>query len=418
MPGKRASCSGRATIARNLARGLGGGLGADDGEVRMADKNFTLTATVATLIIGVISGFIPALQSTLLPQLVEEGRLTLAELGQVAMAEAVGTLLAVSLATAMLKPEKLRLHVFAAAIAGLLLDLATAHLSGMEIIAARFAHGLCAGILLWVWVGLLTRIDNPARWIAIYVTAQAATLLVLSSFFAATLLPWGGAMAGFGAVALLYALMAALAPIVPARFAALTQSGGSIMPDRAGWIGLTAVFCQLAAILALWVYIKPFGKQIGLDDATTGLAVSVALGSQILAGLIATAIAGRVRPPVLLVAVSVASVAAVGALFVAGSALPFIAAATVFAFLWMLAPPFHMPYLIEIDPTRRAAIHMATAQLVGVAAGPAIASAAVGPDDVGGALIASAVLYGLAGLIIAATALRRRGAMASAAATG
>lgn len=375
----------------------------------MGEATFARPAIIAVLIIGVISGFIPALQGVLLPQLVEEGRLGMAELGQVAMAEAMGTLIAVSLANAFLKPERLRLLVGAAALIGLLLDVMTARLSGGEILVVRFAHGLCAGVLLWLWVGLLTRIANPGRWVAIYVTAQASTLLVLSYLFATTVLPWGGAMAGFVVVAALYGLMGVLALFVPPYFAPLDQAGGSIMPDRVGWVALFAVFAHLAAILALWVYIKPYGQQIGLDDATIGLAISVALGSQILAGLLATGLAGRVHAGRMLVFVSLASIGALVLLGMAHTALPFIIGTTAFAFFWMLGPPFHMPFLIDVDPSRRSAIHMATAQLVGVAAGPAIASAMITDIDVSGALLAAAVFYAAGGAIIAALGRRPYG---------
>jgi hypothetical protein len=376
----------------------------------MTSHTFSRSASLTMLVIGVISGIIPALQGTLLPQLVKEGQLTLAELGQVAMVEAVGTLIAVSVANAMLKPERLRLYVIATAIIGLLLDLATAKLTGGGILAARFVHGLCAGVLLWVWVGFLTRADNPGRWVAIYVTVQAATLLVLSAWFSTTLLPTGGAFAGFAVLAAFYGVMGLLAAFVPSRFDPLGHGDGSVMPDMKGWIGLFAVFTQLAAILALWVYLKPYGKQIGLSDDVTGLAVSVAMGSQIIAGLLATVMAGRVRAAPLIVFVAVGSVGAVAALAFAQEAVPFIVATTAFAFLWMLGPPFHMPYLIDIDPSRRSALHMTTAQLLGVAAGPAIASVAVSDTNVTSALIVAAGLYALGGLIIAGTALRSHAA--------
>lgn len=131
------------------------------------ENSFRTSAVLATLAIGIISGMIPALQGSLLPQLVEEGRLTLAGIGQVAMAEATGTLVAIMLANAAFKPDYLRLTVITVATAGGLLDLATATLSGPQIILARFAHGLCAGILLWVWIGMLTRAQNPARLMAL-----------------------------------------------------------------------------------------------------------------------------------------------------------------------------------------------------------------------------------------------------------
>jgi MFS transporter, DHA1 family, inner membrane transport protein len=362
--------------------------------------DFSRSAVLATLAIGIISGIVPALQSSLLPQLVVEGRLTLSGLGQVAMAEAAGTLVAIMLATALLRPDRLRLIVIVAAVAGLLLDLATAKLLGMQIAMARFAHGLCAGVLLWVWIGMLTRVENPARLIALYITIQASLLLALSSFFATTLLAWGGAMAGFSALASLYGLMAILAFGVPERFAPLVEDGGSIMPDKAGWIGLTVVFLQLAAILALWVYIKPLGKQIGLSETATGMAVAIALGSQIFAGVAATAVAGRVRAPIALIFIASISAGVTAALGLASSALVFTAATTVFTFLWMFAPPFQMPYLIEIDPSRRAAVHMATAQLMGIAAGPALASLAVSQGDVRGALAVSAGLYLASALLV------------------
>jgi len=108
---------------------------------RSAAQAFARPAAIAMLVIAIISGFIPALQGILLPQLVSEGRLSLAELGRVAMAEAIGTLVAVLLATALLTPKHLRWIIAASAVLGLLLDLATAQLHGGEILAARFAHG-------------------------------------------------------------------------------------------------------------------------------------------------------------------------------------------------------------------------------------------------------------------------------------
>lgn len=151
-------------------------------------------STLANTAMGVISGIIPALQGILLPQLVQEGRLTIAELGQVATAEAAATLLAISVANAWFKFERLRYLVLAAALIGLTVDLATSHLTGHVILVLRFIHGLRAGIVMWVWVGFLIRSDNPGRWVAIYVTVQATTLLALSSWFSATLLPISGAV--------------------------------------------------------------------------------------------------------------------------------------------------------------------------------------------------------------------------------
>jgi len=366
-----------------------------------ATQIFSRSGALATLVIAIISGFIPTLQGTLLPQLVAEGRLTLAALGQVAMAEAMGTLVSIALATAFLPPKRLRLITAVAAAIGLGLDLLTAHLQGGEIVAARFGHGLCAGLLMWLWVGFLTRSANPARWIAAYVTCQAATVMLLSYWFTSALLPWGGALAGFIVVAVLYGVLLLLSVLVPQEFAPLMKDGGSIIPGLKGWIGLFVAFCQVAAILALWVYIKPIGQSMGLSDDAVGFAVTLALGSQILAGLCASTVAGRASPSALLVGVSVLSVLAVVVLALAGAdRIAFTLAIVAFGFLWIFSTPFLMPYLIDVDPTRRAAVHMSTAALVGVAVGPAMASFAVSQSGVTGALWVAGLLYGLTALVI------------------
>ena len=322
------------------------------------------------------------------------------------MAEAIGTLLAVSIASTMLKPRHLELYVLASAVIGLALDLTTARLTGHTILATRFAHGLCAGILLWIWVGFLTRCNNPGRWVAIYVMAQAAILLLLSSWFFSSLLPQGGANAGFAMVAGLYGLIALLTVVTPRHFEPIAHDSTPVRPSRTGLIGLFAIFTLMAAIFATWVYLKPYGQQIGLDEATTGFAVSGAMGAQIASGLIATVLAGRVRNALMLLFVVAASIASLAFLLTAHSAFTFVVGTAGFAFFWMLGSPFYMPYLIDIDPSRRSALHMTTSQLLGVAAGPAIASMAVDGETVTGALIVAAALYAFGALIVASTAVR------------
>jgi predicted MFS family arabinose efflux permease len=158
----------------------------------------------------------------------------------------------------------------------------------------------------------------------------------------------------------------------------------------------------------LWVYVKPYGAQIGLNEATTGFAVSVAMGVQIVAGLLAIVLTGRVRGATMILFVAAASIASLALLLTAQSATAFIIGTAAFALLWMLVSPFHMPYLIDIDPSRRSALHATTSQLLGVAAGPALASMAVEGENVTGALIVAALLYGVSALIVVSIALRQK----------
>jgi DHA1 family inner membrane transport protein len=364
-------------------------------------QQFPRSAEITLLVISIVSGFIPTLQGLLLPQMVSEGRLALAQLGQVAMAEAIGTLVALALVNAFLKPRRLRWVTAGAAIFGMMIDLATTRLEGGEIAVARFGHGLCAGLLLWVWIGFLTRSKNPGRWIGLFFAVESATVMLLSYWFNSTLLPWGGATAGYVVVAILYGTLFLLARLVPSHFAPLLQRGQSIVPDFKGWVGLGVVFCQVGAIIAMWIYLKPQGQQAGFSDAVIGLAMTLALGSQVFAGVIGAAVAGRVSSRLVLVVIAALSAAVVITLTVPGiSSITFTMAVIVFAFLWAFGPPFQMMYLIDIDQTRRASMHISTASLVGVVVGPALASFAVSQNGVIGASWVAVGLYGLAGLSV------------------
>jgi DHA1 family inner membrane transport protein len=366
-----------------------------------APQHFPRSAEFTVLVISVISGFIPTLQGLLLPQLVSEGRLTLAALGQVAMAEAIGTLIALASANAFFKPKHLRWVTAGAALIGMAIDLATPHLQGYGIAAARLVHGLCAGLLAWIWIGFLTRTENPGRWVGLFFAVESATVMILSYWFNAVLVPWGGSTAGYTVVAALYGSLFLLAWWVPTEFTRLLQNGGSIMPDLKGWIGLGVVFCQVGAIIAMWIYMKPQGLHAGFSDAVIGLAMTLALGSQIFAGVFSATIAGRVSSRSVLVAVAALSAAAIITLNLPGISNPvFTVAVILFAFLWAFAPPFQMMYLIEIDHSRRAAMHISTASLMGVVVGPALAAFAVSQNGVIGALWVAVGLYGLTALAV------------------
>jgi hypothetical protein len=375
----------------------------------MSYQRFGLAATLAMLLIGVVAGMIPALQGLLLPQLAREGRLTLPEIGQVAMAEALGTLIAITLANAKLRPHRLRRFAAAVGIATVMLNLLTPHLTGMEIMAARFAHGLCAGILLWMWVGFLTRSANPGRLVAFDVALQAGIIASLAALFSASIIPHYGAMGAFTVVAGIYGVIGLLTTLIPHEFDPLPGNSGTVLPTFRGFIALITVFALVSAIVATWVYLKPHGEQIGLTAERTNMAISTALTCKVIAALLMTAIAGYLRPTITLLSVVPASIVTLFVLLSARSPIVFTSGVAVFVFLWMFTTPLLMPYLITVDPTRRSAIHIGTAQLLGAAAGPAMASQAVSIGGTPAALMLAAALYGLGILAIIVTTLSTRG---------
>lgn len=374
----------------------------------MTFQRFTPAATTALLLIGVVAGMVPALQGLLLPELAREGRLTLPELGRVAMAEALGTLAAIAYANARLGTRHLRIFTICVTLIGAAIDLTTPHLAGTGIIVARFLHGLCSGSLLWMWTSFLTRNANPGRLVAFDVALQAAIIAAMASWFSATIIPQHGSLGAFTVYAAVYAGIGAMALLIPDEFDPLPGHSGSVRPTETGLVGLFAVFALVSAIVGTWVYLKPFGEKIGLTADQANLAISVALGCKVGASLLMTVIAGRLRPTRTLVLMSGGSIAALAFLLMIEGPVKFTTGAAVFAFLWMCTTPLLMPFLIEIDPTRRSAVHIGTAQLLGAASGPALASVAVSFGDASTALMMTTSLYLLGGAVMLFCQRRQR----------
>lgn len=128
-----------------------------------------------------------------------------------------------------------------------------------------------------------------------------------------------------------------------------------------------------------------------------GLAVAVALGMQVAGGAAATLAARRWRRPgIVLLAVGALNGGILAILFGPPQAALFMGAVAVFGFLWLFALPFQTLLLIQLDPTRRAAMQLGTAQLLGSSFGPLVASFVVSNDEVRGAVGLSAALLVLA----------------------
>ncbi|MDI1364247.1 MAG: hypothetical protein PSX79_05175, partial [bacterium] len=91
----------------------------------------------------------------------------------------------------------------------------------------------------------------------------------------------------------------------------------------------------------------------------------------------------------------------------------FIACVAAFGFLWLFALPFQTLLLIRLDPTRRAAMLLGAAQLLGSSAGPLAASLVVGDGEVRRALILSGVCLAAALTLISLLASKARTLAAS-----
>lgn len=359
------------------------------------------------LLVGVCGVMIAGLQPLLLGTLAQEGRITAAQLGHAATAELLLMGIASAYAGARWKAERLRAIGVISALALAALNVATIWANGETITLIRALAGVPSGVLIWITIAMIARSPTPERWSGIYLTIQTLAQFVLAAALTAWVISRTGANGGFVALAVLSVISAVAALALPNRFAPLVaDSSASNMPNAPGFVALAATFLWMAFIVGVWVYAEPLSRQAGHAPTVAGVAVSLSLAFQVLGGVVATVLAGRVRwfPALMLCAVIY-----VGCLL-AFAALPseslYLATSSVFGFLWMFSLPFFVPMVIAADPTRRAALLVGGAELAGGSLGPLFASFVVTDVDVRGSLGFGA--FALVVTIAIAFALHRR----------
>lgn len=355
-------------------------------------------AIAACLILGSIALLMLGLQPLLLGSLAEAGRLDVAEVGYAATSELLAIGIVSALAGMLLKPHRLRLMSIAACLVLAAANFGTIYVDGMGIVLLRAVAGSASGLLVWVAVNLITRGQSPERLSGIFVTLQTLMQFALAATLPVTLLPIYGANVGLFALGSFSVLAIACTFFIPDRFEPLpkTEETTSTALPISGIVALLVVFLYLAAIVGLWVYIERVGVLAGVSPQTAGLAVAVALAAQVVGGFAATALAGRVNAVFAFIACGLANIALVGVFALQPGATVYLLSVAAFGFIWLFALPFQVPLLIEADPSRRSAMLMAGAQLLGCSAGPMLTSAVATDHDMSGVLDVTAVVFVLA----------------------
>lgn len=343
--------------------------------------------------VAITVGCLPALMPILLGALLEEHRISPDEVGQIATAEALGRVLANLVAGAMLRPVRLRGIAAAASAVIIASSFAIIFADPNAILLARFLNGIAAGMILWLLIGLMARVNQPGQMFALYVAIQSVVTFILSSLLTTHIVPNWGSSGGYLALAMLGTIPLVLSVLVPRQYPRHPQHAATGMPSPLGLIGLGAVFLFMAGIFAFWVYVGAIAQQAGHSPANASQAINYAIGIQIMAGLTAMRLADRWNGAV---------TTALTALALAGCALMLLYVPQMWslyfstgavAFLWMFTPAFHLPMLLHLDRTGKAAIYSGSAQLGGIAAGPVLASTFVQRDDFTGAVATSVALF-------------------------
>ena len=378
---------------------------ADDHRVaEVAGPAFTPTEAAAAIALGLLALLIAGLMGLLLAALVEEGRLTAAGIGLTAMLEALATGLVTSIAGITLKPVRLRSVAAVAAVVLVALDLATVRTSGTGVMIVRALAGLPEGVLLWISIGFISRTATPERWAAVLFTGMGLTQLMAAAALSAVVLPRFGANGGYVALAAAMLLALPVAALLPHRLGAVAGTGteASGAPPPRGWVALAGTLSMAAALTAVAVYVIPLARQAGLSVGVGRTAITVALACQMAGGLLATALAGRVRYIVVFWVCAAVFVATWGVYAMHPPAWLFVAMTGLSGLAAFVAGPFLVPMTVEADPSRRAAMQSGAVQLLAGAFGPLLASLMVSDRNVHGVLILGVALQAV-GLAVATT---------------
>ncbi|HET6971796.1 MAG TPA: MFS transporter, partial [Phenylobacterium sp.] len=339
----------------------------------------TRLQSVAVMFVGVVGIMIAGLQPQLLGALAQEGRLDPAQLGHAATAELLAMGLAAGGAGIALKPRRLGLIGLVAGLALAVADVVTTRLSGEAVTVARAAAGAPSGVLMWLTLSVIARAPRPERWAGVYLTVQTLAQFLLATALTALVIPRMGANGGWLALAGLGGLAGVAALAAPQQLADLSHAehGPSGLPPARGFVALAAAFLFLAFIIGVWVYAEPLSRQAGHAPAVVGAAVSISLACQVAGGAAATVLAGRLPWFWTLLGCTAIDLAILALFATLPSAPVFLAASGLFGFVWLFMTPFMTPMTIEADPSRRAAVLLGGAQLLGGSLGPLMASLVV-----------------------------------------
>ena len=351
---------------------------------------------------GVVSLLFAGVLPALLGALGDEHRLSAEGFGWVAAFEALTMGAATSLSGMLLPAKRLRLVAILATILLAATDFAGIGASGTAVLLLRGLAGIAEGILLWITVGMIARTETPEWWAGVFFTASTSAQLLLALLFAFFVIGHFGADGGFialGAATLLGVIGVASCPD---RYGPLPGGDGATgAPPFRGWVALLATLVYTAASGAVGIYLQPLAHQAGLSADVARTALWTSLAAQIAGAMTATALAGRVRYFSAFVAGSLVFLATWAVFAMHPPASVFVLANTAAGFAAVFVAPFLVPMTIEADPSRRAAMQSAGAQLLAGALGPLASARLVSDNDVHGAL-ALGTIFLLVGVLLIA----------------
>ena len=366
-----------------------------------------LSAIAASMVIGAVALMILGVQPVLLGALVEEHRLTDAQLGPLATVEVLALAIGSGIGPSWLGAGRMRLKAVGLSLGLAVITLASCLApSALALDALRAAAGLIEGLLMGPSIVYTIQHRHPDRLNAIFLAAATAPQVLLAYLLPIWIVPRFGTAGAFTVLAILSLASAGCALLLTKS--AKADTAETIGKPQWTWkvfLALGAIVLQLAAIGGAWNYIALLSDQRHFPPSVAGLAVSGGLIFQVIGALAVAMWSSRLNHRLALVFATACQAGVICLLSLAHTAVPFLGAAFTFGLFWLAVSPFQIRLLIDFDPTRRAAMILTAVTLVGLSIGPTIAAAGVRGQDVsgaywicGGLMAVGAALYSALGI--------------------
>ncbi len=391
-PSEAAAAPGEAAVAREVP----------GGQPAVSVGCAMLIGTNALMILGV--------QPLLLGALTEEGRLSVAAIGRLAMVEVLALAVGSAVGSRIMIGDGIRNKTSLACAVLALANFGTylAH-SPIALFGLRAAAGCVEGLALGVTIVILTHTRHPGRVNGLFLGLQTIPQMIAAYFLPVMILPHWGANAGFG-------LLGAFAlASIPGAFWLKSPVRNAIASTRDPWhrlpgvaIALGAIIVQNAGIGGAWNYIEVVAAEHRFGSDSIGIAMSASLACQVAGALFVAWIGWRAPHRIVLwIAISLQMIIT-AALARPTSAALYITEACAFGLLWLALQPFQIRQLITLDPARHAALLVTPLTLAGLSLGPFCVSFAVRPGNVSGAFWVSAILFAISAMLFELATQRAR----------
>lgn len=349
----------------------------------------------AAISVGTMALMMLGLLPMLLAGVVENGRLPLSNIGLGFTLQMLATGGVGSLAGIVLKPRRLRLTASVALLTVAAMDLCLIQATGTQVLAICFVAGIAQGVLLWIAMGaIVASTTEPGRWLAILFTCAGVGQFVAAGALSAVILPGFGVSGGFALIAAIALIVIAAVPFTPDRYEQSSSASGvqTGAPPLRGWLALLASMMVCGSSTAVLVYLLPLAVHSGLAVGSARAAVSVCLAGQVIGGFLAVITASRFAYQHVLIAGSILMIAAWTIFSLNVPTWLFFVGAFIHGITPTFVAPFLMPMTIDVEPSRRTAVHVGSAILIGGALGPLPSSYLITADSFMGALLVGAAM--------------------------